>query len=654
MTKAPNKNTLQAKASSRKTSDLDGSHLDCLNQSPPVSKSPACVALQEGVSLVLYNFATKEKQVFVPIDPNKVRLYVCGPTVYDKIHLGNGRAFIVFDVLYRVLKKHYKEKVTYIRNLTDVDDKIMDAAQRKNCSIQELTTEMTGIFQQDMKDLHNLPPTKEPKATEHIQDMIDMIFTLIEKGFAYVEKGHVFFDVRHDKDYGSLSGMDIEEMKAGARVEVNTLKGSPLDFVLWKPSNPGEVSWESPWGAGRPGWHTECAAMSHFYLGTPFDVHGGGKDLSFPHHENERAQSCCALDQPSMANYWIYNEMLLVEHQKMSKSLGNFLTIQDALKENMGEVVRWALLSAHYRQPLDFCQKTLEQSKQKIHQLYEILGWIEIFIKNIFQSQDPVSQHLRTIYRDVALLDLTGSCTVQDILEKSSKVNWDETQNSFNLHENPLSHGTLPIKTFPVKDPTPNPTPTLKALPLIFHENFSLDSKIWKLLNEDLNTPGALMALYHLGQKTLDLLEKKGSPRRNIVYPLDQELDQVCQDKNLHFKDSVLFKDQNGEKLFETLKTIQLFYNTGRFLGFLESSFQEWWDHQEKKREKKGSHFSKEEIIGIIQDRMKARKNKDFHRADTLRQALKAQNIEIEDHPDGSTSWIDQVGSTSWFESPMT
>ena len=333
------------------------------------------------MTLRLYNTLSRTKEDFKPLDPKNVRMYVCGPTVYDYAHIGNARPVIVFDVLYRLLRHLYGENhVTYVRNLTDVDDKINARALRDypdlplNDAIRKVTEKTANQFQSDAKALGCLVPTHEPRATEHIQGMINMISTLITKGHAYVAAGEVLFAVDAMKDYGKLSGRKLEDQQAGARIAVEAHKKNPADFVLWKLSSADEPGWESPWGRGRPGWHIECSAMSVKYLGEVFDIHGGGLDLIFPHHENEIAQSRCAHGTNVMANYWMHNGFLQVEGKKMSKSDGNFHTIQQLLSSNdfgkrkwSGEVLRLAMLKTHYRQPIDWTIKSLEESETNLN-----------------------------------------------------------------------------------------------------------------------------------------------------------------------------------------------------------------------------------------------------------------------------------------------
>ena len=324
-------------------------------------------------SLKLTNSLTRKKEVFRPINLDKISLYACGPTVYDNPHVGNARSLVVFDTLFRVLKLIYgSKKVYYVRNITDVDDKIIEASKNKNVSINDITQEVTKIFHQNCKSLNCLEPSKEPKATEHIKGMIEMTSSLIEKKFAYVNEGHVYFSVSSFKNYGKLSNKNLEDLKAGSRIEISDLKKDPMDFVLWKPSAEKDPGWESPWGRGRPGWHLECSVMSEKYLGKNFDIHGGGLDLIFPHHENEIAQSCCNNSSDRFANYWIHNGFVTINKEKMSKSLGNIVTITDAVNKYSGQVVRLALLSAHYSQPLDWNDNLLNNQKNILDKWYNL------------------------------------------------------------------------------------------------------------------------------------------------------------------------------------------------------------------------------------------------------------------------------------------
>ena len=361
------------------------------------------------MELRLHDTLTKEKRAFVPLDPNNVRMYVCGPTVYDFAHIGNARPVIVFDVLFRLLRHLYGEShVTYVRNITDVDDKINDRAARDfpglplNEAIRKVTEKTAAQFHADVAALGCLPPTFEPRATDFVlpradgkADMVTLIKQLIARGHAYEAGGEVLFDTQSMPDYGALSGRKLDEQQAGARVAVDAHKKHPTDFVLWKLSSDNEPGWESPWGRGRPGWHIECSAMSAAYLGDVFDIHGGGLDLIFPHHENEIAQSRCAHGTSTMANYWMHNGFLQVEGEKMSKSLGNFVTIRDVLADWPGEVVRLNMLKTHYRSPIDWTVKGLEESAKTLDDWY----WVAADIKGEWPSSaviEALSDDLNT------------------------------------------------------------------------------------------------------------------------------------------------------------------------------------------------------------------------------------------------------------------
>jgi len=325
------------------------------------------------MTLRLFNTLTKSKDVFAPLDSKNVRMYVCGPTVYDFAHIGNARPVIVFDVLFRLLRHvHGDNHVTYVRNITDVDDKINARAAERGISIRALTEETARIYDEDVAALGNLPPSVVPRATEHIDDMIALIGQLIDSGHAYTAEGHVLFDVSSQPDYGKLSRRSLDEMLAGARVEVAPYKKNPMDFVLWKPSDASLPGWNSPWGRGRPGWHIECSAMAGRYLGDTFDIHGGGIDLQFPHHENEIAQSEGAHHGHPLATVWMHNGFLQVEGEKMAKSAGNFFTIRELLADWPGEVLRLNMLRTHYRQPIDFTIAGLKESWKLLERWYEV------------------------------------------------------------------------------------------------------------------------------------------------------------------------------------------------------------------------------------------------------------------------------------------
>ncbi len=350
------------------------------------------------MTLQLYNTLARAKQDFAPLIPGHVRMYVCGPTVYDFAHIGNARPVVVFDVLFRLLRHVYgAEAVTYARNITDVEDKIIVRAAENGESIDELTARTTEAFHQDMAALGALEPTIEPRATDHIHRMIDMIERLIDDDYAYAAEGHVLFHVPAMHDYGQLSRRSRDDLVAGARVEVAPYKKDAADFVLWKPSSDDQPGWQSPWGRGRPGWHIECSAMSSQHLGETFDIHGGGLDLIFPHHENEIAQSRCAQNTPFMARFWMHNGYVVVNGEKMSKSLGNFFTVRQLLEEGFpGEAIRLALLSGHYRQPLDVTREKITEAKAQLDRLYGALRRA----KNLQRAEDTISHGVAAALSD--------------------------------------------------------------------------------------------------------------------------------------------------------------------------------------------------------------------------------------------------------------
>ena len=370
-------------------------------------------------NLLLTNSLTRKKEIFKPINPKKISLYACGPTVYDNPHVGNARSLVVFDVLYRVLKALYRSNVTYVRNITDVDDKIIEASHKNKMSIEEITKKITNIFHKNCKSLNCLKPSIEPKATEHIKGMIEMTSSLISKGFAYEIQGHVYFSVKSFKDYGKLSNKNLDELKAGNRIEISELKKNPVDFVLWKPSKNEDPGWESPWGRGRPGWHLECSVMSEKYLGKNFDIHGGGLDLIFPHHENEIAQSCSNNDIKNFANYWVHNGFVTINREKMSKSLGNVITITDAVNKYSGQVVRLALLSAHYSQPLDWNDKLLNNQETTLDKWYNVYSEKE---ENTSEVDEVLLDDINTPGYIAKLHDLYNAASKGDE-EKKSKFN---------------------------------------------------------------------------------------------------------------------------------------------------------------------------------------------------------------------------------------
>ena len=322
--------------------------------------------------IFLTNSFGNKKEKFIPINTNKIGMYVCGPTVYDDPHIGNARPLVVFDILYKVLKCKYGNKsVSYVRNITDVDDKIIQSSLEKKISIDDLTKKIILNFNNDCEYLNCEKPNEEPKATDNISLMVKMIEDLIDKNYAYINNNHVYFEVKKFKDYGKLSNKNLEELVAGSRIEISENKKNAEDFVLWKPSKENEPSWDSPWGKGRPGWHLECSVMSKKYLGTKFDIHGGGRDLIFPHHENEIAQSRCANDTDTFANYWVHNGFITISNEKMAKSQGNILKIKDLKKNINGQVLRLALITTHYKQPLDWNDKLLGECQKTLNKWYD-------------------------------------------------------------------------------------------------------------------------------------------------------------------------------------------------------------------------------------------------------------------------------------------
>jgi cysteinyl-tRNA synthetase len=359
------------------------------------------------MALQLYNTLTRTKEAFTPLDPSNVRIYVCGPTVYDYAHIGNARPVIVFDLLFRLLRHEYgASHVTYVRNITDVDDRINQRAKDRGISIRELTETTARIYQEDARALGCLAPTHEPRVTDHIPEIVTMIASLTESNAAYVAEGHVLFHVPSKADYGKLARRSTDDMVAGARVDVAPYKKHPMDFVLWKPSAPDQPGWDSPWGRGRPGWHIECSAMGEKLLGETFDIHGGGIDLVFPHHENELAQSECAHRGAPLARYWMHNGHLNIEGEKMSKSLGNFVTINELLKDWPGDVLRLNMLKTHYRQPTDWTLRGMEEAAKTWESWSDLAGGAgEAFAPSV---RDALEDDLNTPKAIAALHELHG------------------------------------------------------------------------------------------------------------------------------------------------------------------------------------------------------------------------------------------------------
>ncbi|MDR0631284.1 MAG: cysteine--tRNA ligase [Holosporales bacterium] len=492
------------------------------------------------MNIILYNSLSRQKEVFSPLDDagaaGPVRMYVCGPTVYDFAHLGNARAMVVFDVLFRLLRHSY-EKVIYVRNITDIDDKIYAASVEKKCHFSEIAKKFEIEFVTDMNMLNVCSPTYRPRATEFIPQMISMISTLIDKGFAYEAQGHVLYEVDKYPEYGKLSKKSPEELLAGARVEIATYKKSPGDFVLWKPSTGHIPGWESPWGYGRPGWHIECSAMSAHYLGEYFDIHAGGIDLIFPHHENERAQSCGASGQPEMARFWLHNGHLMINGQKMSKSLGNFFTVRELLGKHPAEVVRLTLISTHYRQPLDWTYQLTIMAQQQLNKWYRILGKKDIY-NDLFDDA-----HASALDEDFAKTDVLESAPGEDpvFAKNMDKIN-------------------------------------------------ELSQDFLSALCDDLNTP---LAIQHLNKMV-------------------QAYDQLPTD-DLY---------------------ISIFY-CGRMLGILYNSPASWFQSDSI------AAVDVELINQKIEDRKKAKQNKDYERADDIRRELLELGVILEDTEEG-TSWRKQ------------
>ena len=345
------------------------------------------------MDIFLTNNLSNKKEHFVPKEKKNVGMYVCGPTVYDDPHIGNARPLVIFDILFKLLKNEFPS-VTYVRNITDIDDKIIKSSQEQKISTTELTEKVTLSFFKDCEFLNCENPTHQPKATEHIELMIKMIDDLIKKGFAYENKKHVYFEVKKFPDYGKLSNKNLEDLIAGSRVEISENKKNSEDFVLWKPSNNDEPAWDSPWGKGRPGWHLECSAMSKKFLGNEFDIHGGGIDLIFPHHENEIAQSRCANDTKVFANYWVHNAFITMSNEKMAKSQGNILKIKDFRNKISGQIIRLALMSAHYKQPLDWNDKLLSDCESTLDK------WYKVYSSNL-KSVKVSDEILKPLYEDL-------------------------------------------------------------------------------------------------------------------------------------------------------------------------------------------------------------------------------------------------------------
>ncbi|MFH0924674.1 MAG: cysteine--tRNA ligase [bacterium] len=487
------------------------------------------------MTLKFYNTLTKKKEEFVPQTPGKVGMYVCGVTVYDYCHLGHARGAVIFDVIYNYL--NYKGyEIIYVRNFTDIDDKIINRAKERCCSTDELASTFIDEYYHDMGRLGVKKADIEPKATEHISEIIKIVVSLVEKGMAYAVNGDVFFRINKFLSYGKLSGRKLDEMLAGARVEVDSRKENPLDFVLWKGAKKGEPSWDSPWGLGRPGWHIECSAMSMKYLGESFDIHGGGKDLIFPHHENEIAQSEGFSGKKPFARYWLHNGFVTINKEKMSKSLGNFFTIKEILDKYEPEAVRLFLLSTHYRNPIDFSDQQLKDSTKALHKFY-----------NCLRNADRI----------------LGRCqgNEQQLTSNEQRLTSD-----------------------------------------------GLDSYIRRFaeaMNDDINTPVAIALLF------------------DIVKEINLQVDKIQ-------------REECSKTALE--KTVNALEELGEVLGLGFKNRRERDVLLKKKLKEKGS--SPEDVERLVADRYKARKNKDWTLADTLRNQLVDIGIQLDDYPDGTVWYI--------------
>ncbi len=491
------------------------------------------------MSLKLYNTATRKKEEFIPLQEGKVGIYVCGVTVYDLCHIGHARSAIVFDVLVRYFRARGLD-VTYVRNFTDIDDKIINRANELGKEISALAQEFIDAFHDDMTRLGVLDADVEPRATEHIDGMIEMTTALLDRGHAYHEDGDVYFAVESLKGYGQLSGRVLDEMQAGSRIAVDDKKRHPMDFVLWKEAKPGEPQWDSPWGAGRPGWHLECFVMSNKYLGTTFDIHGGGKDLLFPHHENERAQSIGA-NGGEFARHWVHNGFVTIESEKMSKSLGNFLTIRDALEQYHPEVLRLFLLSKHYRSPIDFSKSGVEAMQSGLVRMYRTLQRLD----DVIGPREDLS-------------DIPTAFLAEDQPED-------------------LIHDA-------------------------FIEKFIVS------MNEDLNTAGAVGLMFEKVREMNKLLDSCG--------------------------DSV--DDKTKQQLVDDRHKLLL---TGHVLGLLKENTALFFDALTRSSESRD--VDPDEIEKMIVERKTARTEKNWARADEIRDLLKEMGVVLEDGPQGTTWRID-------------
>ena len=490
------------------------------------------------MALAFYNTLTRKKEIFEPLVPGKIGMYVCGVTVYDYCHIGHARSVVVFDVIYRYLKASGYD-VTFVRNFTDIDDKIIQKANEEGIPWNELAEKFIEAYYEDMEHLNIEKPTYEPRATEFIHEMIEMVKELEAKGFAYVVDGDVYYSVEKFPEYGKLSGRKLEDMMAGARVEVDSKKKNPFDFVLWKSSKPGEPTWDSPWGPGRPGWHLECSVMSRHYLGKTFDIHGGGEDLIFPHHENEIAQSEAAHGVP-FVRYWIHHGFVKVNKEKMSKSLGNFFTIREVLERYHPEVLRLFLLSKHYKSPVDFSDATMLEAEKGLERIYSLLDAIK-----------------------------------------------DKTRNS--------------------KEVTLSEEKVREEFPELYKKATGFSARLKEDMDNDFNTAAVIGAFFELTRTANRYLEKLGK------------------------------KKAKGAQAALLKLTEEVFLGNGKILGLFNQDPREFLESL-RNRKATSLGIDVNVVEKLIEERAKARKEKNFAKADEIRDQLKAQHIILEDTPTG-TRW---------------
>ena len=556
------------------------------------------------MTLRIYNTLTGKKEDFIPLQEKRVGMYVCGVTVYDLCHIGHARSAIVFDTIHRYLRYRGYD-ITYVRNFTDIDDKIIRRANEEGVDCKTIAEKYINEFNIDMGGLVLERPTVEPKATDQIPEMIRLISTLVEKGFAYQSGGDVFFSVERFKDYGKLSKRNLEEMQAGARVEIDEKKENPLDFALWKASKPGEPSWESPWGKGRPGWHIECSVMSQKYLGETFDIHGGGRDLIFPHHENEIAQSEAATGKP-FVRYWIHNGFVNINKEKMSKSLGNILTIKEILKDWHPEILRLFFLSHHYRSPVDYSDDSFIEAKSGLDRFYTTLKSIKDELARV-----PIPLTGDTPKLPIPLTGDTPKLPIP-LTGDTPKLPIPLTGDTPKL-PSPLT-GDTPKLPIPLTRDTPKlPSPltgegkgggvSVTEVRLAIE---SFQSRFEEAMDDDFNTAQALGYFYDLQRHLNSLLDiSKGHPTEDITSLLR--------------------------------KSLKSFSNMGWVFGLFRDDPPKYLD-QQKKEGLNRLKLSEEEILKFIEERNAARKEKNWKKADEIRNDLLSKGIVLEDTPSG-TLW---------------